>query len=69
METKVSITIQHHLGEALNEIGFPDFNPDLENLAKKRILFVKWLIHKYPDTTKRVDMDVEWDLFSNEYKA
>lgn len=57
MEIKVSIAIQSHLNDAMAEM-----NRD-NNLATLRLKFVKWLIHHYPDTTKRVDIDAEWALF------
>ena len=51
MEVKVSLVIKSHLNDAMDEIYS---NPEL---AQSRLGFVKYLIHMFPDTDVRIDID------------
>ena len=55
--TKVSLVIQSNLNDAMIEMG--------SNLtqAQERLEFVKWMIHMFPDTNVRVDVDVVYKQF------
>ena len=55
--TKVSLVIQSNLNDAMIEMG--------SNLtqAQERLEFVKWLIHMFPETDVRVDIDVVYKQF------
>jgi hypothetical protein len=55
--TKVSLVIQSNLNDAMIEMG--------SNLtqAQERLEFVKWLIHMFPETNVRVDIDVVYKQF------
>ena len=54
---KVSLVIQSNLNDAMIEMG--------SNLtqAQERLEFVKWMIHMFPDTNVRVDVDVVYKQF------
>jgi hypothetical protein len=55
--TKVSLVIQSNLNDAMIEMG--------SNLTQtqERLKFVKWMIHMFPDTNVRVDVDVVYKQF------
>ena len=55
--TKVSLVIQSNLNDAMIEMG--------SNLtqAQERLEFVKWMVHMFPDTNVRVDVDVVYKQF------
>lgn len=57
MEVRVSLVIQSHVNDAMMEM---DFNPIL---ARKRLRFVKYLVHMFPDTTQEIDVDIVYDQF------
>ena len=55
--TRVSMIIKSHLNDAMVEM---DSNPIL---AQKRLQFVKYLIHMFPDTDTRIDEDIVYQQF------
>lgn len=61
--TRVSLIIKSHLNDAMIEM---DINPIQ---AQKRLEFVKWLVHMFPETDVKVDEDVVYKQFKlkNQY--
>jgi hypothetical protein len=57
--TKISLVIQSHLSDALIEMNIPQ----LQDQAQERLEFVKWMVHMFPDTNVRVDIDVVYKQF------
>jgi hypothetical protein len=55
--TRVSMIIQSLLNDAMIEM---DSNP---TLAQKRLQFVKYLVHMFPDTDTRIDEDIVYQQF------
>ena len=55
--TRVSMIIQSLLNDAMVEM---DSNPIL---AQKRLQFVKYLVHMFPDTDTRIDEDIDFQQF------
>jgi hypothetical protein len=55
--TRVSVIIKSHLNDAMVEM---DSNPIL---AQKRLRFVKYLVHMFPDTNTRIDEDIVYQQF------
>lgn len=55
--TRVSMIIQSLLNDAMIEM---DSNP---TLAQKRLQFVKYLVHMFPDTDTRIDEDIVFQQF------
>ena len=47
----VSLIIKSHLNDAMIEI---QYNPEL---AQERLQFVKYLVHMFPDTNTKIDVD------------
>ena len=56
-ETPVSLVIKSHLNDAMIEI---QYNPEL---AQSRLEFVKYLVHRFPDTTVKIDADEVYKQF------
>jgi hypothetical protein len=54
---RVSMIIKSHLNDAMVEM---DFNPEM---AQERLRFVKYLIHMFPDTDTKIDVDVVYKQF------
>ena len=54
---RVSMIIKSHLNDAMVEM---DFNPIL---AQERLRFVKYLVHMFPDTDEKIDVDVVYKQF------
>jgi hypothetical protein len=59
MKTSVRIAIQSHLNDAMMEMSS---NPQL---AQQRLQFVKLLIHHFPNTSEKVDIEQYWNNFIN----
>jgi len=58
MKTQVSFVIKSHLNDAMIEM---ETNP---TQALKRLQFVKYLVHMYPDTDKKIiDVEVVYTQF------
>ena len=54
---RVSMIIKSHLNDAMIEM---DSNPIL---AQKRLRFVKYLVHMFPDTDTKINADVVYKQF------
>jgi hypothetical protein len=54
---RVSMIIKSHLNDAMVEM---DSNPEM---AQERLRFVKYLVHMFPDTDKKIDVDVVYKQF------
>ena len=54
---RVSMIIKSHLNDAMIEM---DSNPIL---AQERLRFVKYLVHMFPDTDEKIDVDVVYKQF------
>jgi len=57
METKVSLVIQSNLNDAMVEM---ESNPQL---AQERLRFVKYLVHMFPDTTIKINVESVYNQF------
>lgn len=57
METRVSLVIKSHLNDAMDEVHN---NPEL---VQSRLRFVKYLVHMFPDTDVRIDIDEVYKQF------
>jgi hypothetical protein len=57
METRISLVIQSNLSDAMVEM---ESNP-LQ--AQERLQFVKYLVNMFPDTDKKMDIDVVYKQF------
>ena len=54
---RVSLVIKSHLNDAMIEM---DSNPEM---AQERLRFVKYLVHMFPDTDQKIDVDVVYKQF------
>jgi hypothetical protein len=54
---RVSMIIKSHLNDAMIEM---DFNPEM---AQERLRFAKYLVHMFPDTDTKIDVDVVYKQF------
>lgn len=54
---RVSMIIKSHLNDAMIEM---DSNPEM---AQERLRFVKYLVHMFPDTDTKIDVDVVYKQF------
>ena len=57
METRISLIIKSQLNDAMIEMGIN------QEQAQERLRFVKYLIHMFPDTDKKMDADVVYKQF------
>ena len=55
--TKVSLVIQSQLNDAIVEMEIMPIQ------AEERLRFVKYLVHMFPDTDKKMDIDVVYKQF------
>ena len=61
METKVSLLIQNHLNNVMFDI---DINEEIvQERAKECLSFVKYLVHMFPDTTIKIDVESVYKQF------
>jgi hypothetical protein len=61
METKVSLLIQNHLNNVMFDI---DINEEIvQERAKECLRFVKYLVHMFPDTTIKIDVESVYKQF------
>lgn len=62
--TRVSLIIKSHLNDAMIEM---EINPIQ---AQKRLEFVKWLVHMFPETDVKIDEEVAYKQFQlkNKYQ-
>ena len=61
METRVSMIIKSHLNDAMIEMGIQQ--DVYQQQAQERLRFVKYLIHMFPDTDQKIDVDVVYKQF------
>ena len=61
---KVSLVIKSHLNDAMYEMSFnlPGYNYQ----AQERLRFVKYLVHMFPDTDTKIDVDAVFEQFKLE---
>jgi hypothetical protein len=57
MKTRVSLVIKSHLNDAMDEVHN---NPEL---VQSRLEFVKYLVHMFPDTDVKIDIDEVYKQF------
>jgi hypothetical protein len=57
METRVSLVIKSHLNDAMDEVH------NNSKLVQERLRFVKYLVHMFPDTDEKIDVDVVYKQF------
>ena len=57
--TKVSLVIQNHLNYAMLEV----YNPQIMDEIQERLEFIKYLVHSFPDTTVKIDVDEVYKQF------
>jgi alpha-glucuronidase len=61
---KISLVIQSMLNDAMVEV-----NHAMEiHIAQERLRFVKYLVHMFPNTDKKIDFDVVYKQFKLEDK-
>jgi hypothetical protein len=57
METRVSLLIQNHLNNVMFDM---DINEEIfQERAKESLRFVKYLVHMFPDTNVKIDVEVK----------
>lgn len=59
METKVSLVIQNHLNYAMLEVH----NPQIMDEIQERLEFIKYLVHMFPDTNVKIDVEEVYKQF------
>ena len=60
MKVKVSLVIKSHLNDAMIEMG-----SNLIELADRRLRFVNYLVHYYPNTEQQIMPDFVYEQFLN----
>ena len=61
METKVSLLIQNHLNNVMFDM---DINEEIiHDRAKESLRFVKYLVHMFPDTTIKINVESVYNQF------
>jgi hypothetical protein len=61
METRVSLLIQNHLNNVMFDM---DINEEIfQERAKESLRFVKYLVHMFPDTTIKIDVESVYKQF------
>lgn len=58
-KVRVSLVIKSMLNDAMIEVN----HAPLMDEAQERLRFVKYLVHMFPDTDKKVDIDVVYNQF------
>jgi hypothetical protein len=58
-KVRVSIVIQSMLNDAMVEVH----HQELMDEGQERLRFVKYLIHMFPDTYQKIDVDVVYKQF------
>jgi hypothetical protein len=56
---RVSLAIKCHLSDAMIEVQ----HASTMELAQERLRFVKYLVHMFPDTDAKADMDAVYQQF------
>ena len=62
-ETKVSLVIQSHLSDAIIKSN----HLTLIEEAQEHLYFVKYLVTNFPNTNKKIDVDVLYDQWKTCY--
>ena len=57
MNTRISLIIKSQLNDAMVEMSTN------QEKAQERLRFVKYLVHMFPDTDKKIDVDVVYKQF------
>jgi len=60
MKVKVSLVIKSHLNDAMIEMG-----SNLIELADRRLRFIQYLVHYYPNTEQKIIPDFVYEQFLN----
>jgi hypothetical protein len=58
-KVRISIVIQSMLNDAMVEVH----HQELMEEGQERLRFVKYLVHMFPDTDKKMDVDVVYKQF------
>jgi hypothetical protein len=58
-KVRISLVIQSMLNDAIVEVN----HPQLMEEAQERLRFVKYLVSMFPDTDKKMDIDVVYKQF------
>jgi hypothetical protein len=58
-KVRVSLVIQSMLSDAMVEVH----HQELMEEGQERLRFVKYLVHMFPDTDKKMDVDVVYKQF------
>jgi hypothetical protein len=58
-KVRVSLVIKSMLNDAMIEANHPKFMDQ----AQERLRFVKYLVHMFPDTYQKIDVDVVYKQF------
>ena len=58
-KVRVSLVIKSMLNDAMVEVH----HSQVMNEAQERLRFVKYLVHMFPDTDKKIDVDVVYKQF------
>ena len=58
-KVRVSLVIKSMLNDAMVEVH----HSQVMNEAQERLRFVKYLVHMFPDTDKKIDVDVVYNQF------
>jgi len=59
-KVKVSLVIKSHLNDAMVEMGY-----DMIESADRRLRFVNYLVHYFPDTNQKIIPDFVYEQFLN----
>lgn len=62
MKVRVSLAIQSHLSDAMIEAQCLQSQRLMEQ-AQERLRFVKYLVHMFPDTDVKIDVDEVYEQF------
>ena len=58
-KVRISLVIKSMLNDAMIEVN----HPQLMEEAQERLRFVKYLVHMFPDTDKKMDVDIVYEQF------
>jgi hypothetical protein len=58
-KVKISLVIKSMLNDAMVEVN----HPRLMEEAQERLRFVKYLVNMFPDTDKKMDIDIVYKQF------
>ena len=58
-KVRISLVIKSNLSDAMIEANHPKFMDQ----AQERLRFVMYLVHMFPDTDKKMDVDIVYKQF------